>query len=271
MYEWSFDESGDIILAIKNGLKVYQLKEIRSGDIIECEISPRWDTKLEKKSIRKHLTPERQRKHNEKVAADKIRRKANANFGEDDLEVTLTYKGSQPSMEQAQKDIRNYLLRLKRFRKKQGLPDLKYIYVIEAQTSEGTPSRVHHHLLLPGDMNRDDVEKLWNKGRANTVRLQPDEDGIMAIATYIAKNRKKDKFAKRWGCSRNLKEPEIRRTTRIGDYRLNSRRKIEKLSQDFESIFKRAYPNHAITLTEVKTSQYVGGIYIYVRLRRITP
>ena len=100
MYEWSFDESGDIILAIKNGLKVYQLKEIRSGDIIECEIAPRWDTKLEKKSIRKHLTPERQRKHNEKVAADKIRRKANANFGEDDLEVTLTYKGSQPSMEQ---------------------------------------------------------------------------------------------------------------------------------------------------------------------------
>ena len=271
MYEWSFDESGDIVLAIKNGLKVYQLKEITSGDIVECEISPRWDTKSEKRSIRKYLSPEKKRKHNEKVAADKIRRKANANFGEDDLEVTLTYKGRNPSMEEAQKDIRNYLLRLKRLRKKQALPDLKYIYVIEAQTGTGAPTRVHHHLLLPGDMNRDDVERLWNKGRANTVRLQPDEDGIMAIATYIAKNRKKDKFAKRWGCSRNLKEPEIRRTTRIGDYRLNSRRTIEKLSQDFESVFKRAYPNYVITTTNVKTSHYVGGIYIYVRLRRISP
>lgn len=262
------DESAEIREAIRGGGKVYQLKEIKAGRILECEIFQRWYTKAEYREAAKGLTPERQRRHNDRMAMRKIQRKVEENFDEHDIEVTLTYRGDPPDMEQAQKDIRNFLRRVKDARKRAGLPDLRYLYVIEAADPDGGCKRVHHHVLLSGDMDRDEVEKLWKLGRANSIRLQPDEDGLYAIASYLIKAKRGAKYAKRWGCSRNLREPKIRRALSLPGRSKLTGRKVQKIAEDPKTILEQAYPDYVFTSMDITRSDYVSGAYVYVRMRR---
>ena len=82
--------------------------------------------------------------------------------------------------------MQNYLRRIKAYRKKMSLGEPKYIYVIEG-SEESTKKRIHHHLIM-SEMNRDEAEKIWGKGRANAMKLQPDEFGLEGLARYIAKD-----------------------------------------------------------------------------------
>ena len=111
-----------------------------------------------------------------------------ANFGRNDLHVTLTYRGTPPDYEQARKDVRNYLRAVKRMREKAGLPEMKYIYVIEEEGGDGEKRRIHVHLMMTGGISREALEEKWGRGYANCDRLQPEEGtGLLELARYFTK------------------------------------------------------------------------------------
>ena len=170
-------------------------------------------------------------------AQKKIVRLVNANFWNDDVLLTLTYKPADSPLDdkQAKKDITNYLRRVKYFREKKAKDlkkqikaqpknkklkadlkkasePMKYIYAFECKTykkgkRKGQKS-YHFHLFLTGcgSGDRDEYEKLWN-GRTNADRFQPDSFGPDTAAKYIAKGDGATQGQKKYVCSKNLAKP----------------------------------------------------------------
>jgi hypothetical protein len=241
----------------------YRTKTIKSGKILECEIYPIWNTGVEMKKAKEATTREAQRKQNEKNARKNLTRKINANFDEGDLCITLTYKETPVTEEQARKDIRNYMRRIRDHRKKNAMPELKYIYVMEHNQIGQEKKRIHHHIVMSG-MDRDEAERLWGKGWANTRRLQPDDFGLEALSKYITK----DPYgSKRWVCSKNLDKPQIT----IADTKI-SKRKATQMAIDFDisapAILSKHYPDYEFNSCRIHYSDYVSGAYIYINMRK---
>jgi hypothetical protein len=247
----------------------YIVKTIQSGDMLESEIYPVYEKRKDipvREKVEK-ITNEWQEKLNEKNAKKKYVRLVNANFTKNDLLVTLTYKDKYlPTQKQAKKDVVNYLNRIKRYRKKLGLEELKYLYVLEyvdePDQHKSKKIRVHHHIIM-NQMDRDMAEDIWGKGRAEAKRLKPDEFGLEGIARYMVKDPK----GKRWYGSRNLKQPTVTRSkTKL------TKRKAEKIARNenqhkelFETLYSEKYIfNDCNTFL----SDITGGFYLYCRMRR---
>lgn len=261
----------------KNVLR-YRVRMITSGKHREYEIYPVWDTKKEAEKAENalddfdHKEYERTGDYNraqkiidERNSRKRLVRLLNCNFTEKDLAITLTYAGDPPDEAQARKDIRNYLRRVRAYRQRQGLPELKYIYVIEFDdgSAKNRPIRIHHHIVM-SDMDRDDAEKLWGKGRANTKRLQPDKFGFEAIGRYIIKD---PKGRRRWCGSKNLAKPKVT----VAECKM-TRRQVEILAGDVQikapGVFERFDDKYEFNDCELRRSEYVAGAYIYARMRR---
>ena len=104
------------------------IKKIWSGDVYEAEeyYSRR---KINKSCLRgpnENGSSAEQQERNLKYARKKLARKINANFGKGDLFLTLTHK-QHVGYGEAKRQLQNFLKRLKRKRKKMGLPELKYV------------------------------------------------------------------------------------------------------------------------------------------------
>lgn len=269
-YEFLFDRSEEISEDAFERLRHrdvfrYRARSIKAGNVLEVEIFPIWNTQNEVRKAKRATTREAQRNLNDRNAKKKLIRKINANFTEEDLCVTLTYKGGfVPDEEQARRDIRNYLRRVRQYRRKNGLPELKYVYVIEYGGGDGRRKRVHHHVIMSG-MDRDIAEELWQgRGWANSRRLQPDDYGLEALARYMTKE---PNGGKRWAASKNLVDPKITEAdTKI------SKRRVEKMAADFEEapaeILCKLFPGYDFNECNVKHSSYVAGAYIYAKMHR---
>lgn len=181
----------------------YIKTEIFSGDVYEGiqTFSTRWGKK-QKRNAKIGKSSLKQKIINEKNAKRKLARIINANFGKGDLFVTLTYAGDVPDEEQARKNLVNFFRRVKYYRKKNGLPDLKYVGVTESENK-----RIHHHVIMSA-MSLDTITDLWGAGKVIVSRLTPDKD-YTGLAKYITKEPAQE-YKKRWTQSRNLKKPEIR-------------------------------------------------------------
>lgn len=184
-------------------------KKIWSGDVYEVEefYSPRTVGKKYERGRNENLTSEEQQKRNLALARKGLTRIINANFTGEDYFVLLTHDGIV-SVDEAKKERRNFFERLKRYRKKNGFSDLKYIAVIEEK------GRVHHHMILNHfeELNMKDalevLQEIWGKGLVKIKRLYKNQKDNR-LASYITKeNIKKD--AKRWSSSRNLAKPKVK-------------------------------------------------------------
>lgn len=177
-----------------------------AGDFIDGDIYPVFQPPG-KRRAKCRPTSAIQERLNQKNAEKKLARLIHTNFTERDLMLHLTYRpGELPEDEEtAKKDVRNYLRRVKRVYKKAGI-ELRYIYITERGVKTG---RVHHHLILSGGVDRDELEKIWGKGYANSHRLQLDE-GAEPLANYVSKQRRTAERVtyRRWTGSRNLVKPE---------------------------------------------------------------
>lgn len=124
------------ILKGKSKKTVYATKEIRSGEQLEVEIYPEFT-----KGQQSEIPTEAQRKKqklaqwnlNEKNSRKMCERVIIENFGDRDIWATLTYTDENlpETMEEAQKNMQNYIKRLNRRRKKLGLKNARYVYVTE--------------------------------------------------------------------------------------------------------------------------------------------
>ena len=250
----------------------YCTKTEKAGDTLVLTVYPilgRSD-RAKAEAARKAMSRERQTRYNRERARRRLALLMDANFGRNDLHVTLTYRGTPPDYEQARKDVRNYLRAVKRMREKAGLPEMKYIYVIEEEGGDGEKRRIHVHLMMTGGVSREALEEKWGRGYANCDRLQPEEgNGLMELARYFTK-LEQEKHRRAWSASKNLRQP---RTT-VSRTRM-SNAKVRRLCQEMpgnaSEVLGKLYPAYKLGAVEPYVSDWIPGVYLRIRLRRRCP
>lgn len=248
---------------------MYREKKIYSGKILEVELYPVYKNgrEIPRRAKKEKLSTKEQKNLNDKNARKKLTRLINTNFGEGDIVIHPTYRDSEmPLTEQeARKDIVNYIRRIKTYRKKHNLPELKYIYVIECKVSKKTGvMRWHFHMIM-SKMDRDTAEKMWKHGDfTNADRLQPNEYGCEAIARYMTKE---PQGKKRWAQSKNLKEPYIPppKDGRIGKQGV---RKIATQYVEDKEYFEKRYKGYQFLKCVPAFNDFNGHWYIEIVMRR---
>lgn len=243
------------------------LQRIISGDYVESNIYPVYLNRKDVPRAEKYRTSrEAQKKLNRENRRKKIVRLMNTNFKKGDLIVTLTYKdGVFPDLDRARKDVKNYLAAIARYRKKQGMTALQYIYVIEYEDGPSGKIRIHQHLIMSA-MDRDIAESKWNKGRVESRYADPDGDfGLEGFASYICKLESNGRHLIQH--SRNLKKPVIRENvTKL------TRRKMRNLvlaGDDMGPMMERIFQGSCRYIdSKTYISDLTGGFYIYSRLKK---
>lgn len=231
---------------------------------MEVEHYPVFTINCRRRGPKRKPTSETMKRHNDIVAKRKLIRLAHTNFTPDDIRFDLTYNAQNypESAEAAQKQMQLFLRRLRRYRKKIGLPDLKYIGVTEIG-KRGL--RFHHHLLLNcGDMTARTLAELWGKGYTTIKPLQFNDTGIVDLAKYFVKE---PILGKRWIASKNLQQP----IEQIADGRISAKRinefccSAEDNREDIEKLYK------GYRLSEIKPlfNDVNGAYYFTVLMRRI--
>ncbi len=270
--ELVYDENGVIDAAYLRDRNIirYRTKTIKSGDILEVQSYPIWDTCSEIRKAKANLSTSGQRKLNHRNRQSAAIRLINANFTDKDMWATLTYsdKSMPPTYDAALKEGQKFIRRLKYYAQKHNYDELKYFHSIE-QSKKG---RWHHHLVT-NFRDRDVLESLWRGGaRKQTRRLQEDINGYEGLARYITKEELEEKqeaaSKKRhmYICSKNLVKPKVT----VSDYKISraQARKIAEGRLDPMQLFKKLYPGYEFNTCEVKTSDYVSGCYLYVKLHK---
>ena len=245
------------------------VRTIVAGEQVECDIYPVWGKHDVPRGIKSRESRATQQNLNRKNSQKTMLRYLHANFKAGDLIMTLTYEDYYyPTKERAQKDIRNFLTAIRRERKKAGMEPLKYIYVIEyVSDPENTNKvRVHHHLII-NSMDRDLAESKWKKGRVNARYADTDRDFVLeGFGRYITKTVfSRGEHA--WQKSRNLKKPIIHESVT----KLTRKKMYEMVrsGDDIGKIMEQMYRGRFRYLdSKIYCSDYVGGFYIYGRLRK---
>jgi len=254
----------------------YRAKTIKSGDVVEVEIYPIWNTKVEAKAARAAESRAAQRALNRRNSAKTLARLVDNNFTKDDVCVYLTYadkgewhdkKPILPDKKQARKHIRKFMRDVRAYRKRNGMSELKYVYVMEFFDGEGRKARAHHHIIMSG-IDREVIKKLWKYGGIGERRLDPENYGntLAGLVHYITK-QPVDKQTKKWAASRNLKPPKVT----IADTKL-SKKQAERLAADVKAaaptIFNKHFPDCELDECYVRSSEIVAGAYIYARMHK---
>ncbi len=245
----------------------YRTKTIKSGDVLECEIYPIWNNTASTSRAKKAKKSRQAQKNlNAKNALKNVIRLVNTNFTDSDIWGTFTYETRKlpKSVEEAEKSFSNFIRRLKYYAKKHGFPPVKYVYWTEFEDDEKKGKhRVHHHVIT-NFPDRDVMESLWRNGaRTQTRRLQADESGYEGAVRYCMKD---PKGTKRYKASKNLKKPTIT----VADTKF-TRRKVNRIIRgdvNAVDVFESLYAGYDITHIEHKTSDYVTGAYLYVKMAR---
>ena len=258
--------------ATRIGTMGYRTRTIKAGTRLEAEVHPIYGRSMEATARREklNLTKERQAQLNTKRAKRRLVLLMENNFDyEKDVHVTLTYAGSEPDMARCRKDVRNWLNRVKRAREKRGLEEVKYIYSIGHDKDQ----RIHVHCVMNGGIGRDELERMWGKGYANTIRLQAQGGGLQGMANYLYRqNEKARDRGERAGChmwcgSRNLRKPK----EHVSDTKI-SNRKVKRAAMRFgaegREIMERTYPGYSVESWQVMFSDMVDGVYIRCVMRK---
>lgn len=232
------------------------------GDYMDADIYPIFQP-AGKRRKRCRPTSEIQAKINQRNAERKITRLVHANFTKEDMALHLTYREADipESTEAAQRDLYNFIRRAKRKYKKIA-QELKYISCTEYGKKSG---RVHHHLIISGGLDRDELEKLWGKGYANSKRLQFEADGVTGLAHYTVKDKV---FYKRWNQSKNLAQP----TAIVKDAAV-TQKDVVNMTAAIESknaweYFAGRYPGYELTDAQANINEVNRSTYIHVDMRK---
>lgn len=233
------------------------------GNYMEIEHYPVFEKKRQGRAPKRKPTSETMKRHNDIVAKRKLIRLAHTNFSADDIRFDLTYnqQNHPETAEQAQRQMQNFLRRLRRYRKKNNLPELKYIAVTEIGKSS---RRYHHHIMMNcGDMSPKSLAELWNRGYTTIKPLQFNDTGIVDLVKYFVKQ---PILKKRWLSSRNLKQP----IEQIADGRISAKR-IQKFGTSGDcnrSEFERLYKGYRLSEVRPYYNDVNGAYYVSILMRK---
>lgn len=238
----------------------YREKQTVAGNYLQVDIYPVFAKAGARRKKRKP-TSEVQQKLNEKHSRERIVMLANANFTPQDIRLDLTFRPDAlpENADEAQRVIRNFFRRLKRYRKSAGLPELKYICVLEASPT----GRYHFHLIMSGGVDMRTLSDLWGLGIICTAPLEFNENGIAELVNYITKNTGKNE--RRVSASRNLKNP----SEKTVDGRL-TQKKVQELAglTDCAAEFEALYPGYRFDSASPFWNDYNAHQYLTVRMYR---
>lgn len=245
----------------------YRTKTIKSGNVLEVEVYPIWDTHTSTSRARKtRESREAQKRLNYKNAVKTVVRLINTNFTDSDFWATFTYDNAHlpKTYKEAQHEVAKFLRRLSHYGKTHHFAPLKYVYWTEFENDEKKGKiRLHHHIVT-NFADRDKMEDLWgNGGRNNVRRLVADESGYEGMARYCMKD---PKGLKRYVASKNLKKPQVT----ISDTKF-TRRKVNRIFYEKvnpTAVFEGLYKGYQMTDIGKKTSEYTTGAYLYIKMRR---
>lgn len=287
------------------GVGAIRTKTVRAGEVLDIACYP--VTKLgeagQRELARRRSSPAMARANRER-ARRRVFHLLEANFGEEDYHVTLTWDygfvhrgevnlddvraeydrlGVPLSDEDVKRAFGNFCRRVRRAIQRRGgdAGEFKYLYVVESthepRDGEARPLPAHYHLHVvlraPG-LSRDEIEGLWGHGHVNADRLSMQYNGLEALAKYLTKQTRMENWsgdrraARRWGCSRNLTEP----VEKISDRKI-SRRRAARIAADVRQfgreILEKLYPGYrCVEDPVVRYSDFVAGAYIRALLRR---
>ena len=246
-------------------------KNYREVDLIPYTAEQaRKDKAGRKRGKKEKISAPKQQSLNDRNSRRYFTQTVNGNFTEADLHVTVTYKnGTLPkSIEEAKRLCANFLRRIQHARKKQGLPPLKYVLVHSVTSGmDGSPARVHHHIIMNGGLDRDAIETIWGLGYANADRLQFQEGSLEGLTHYLIKQSKGDK---RWSSSRNLIRPYA--TNNDSSWTL---RAVEKLAKDNppREYWEKRFPGWTLTDNTYGMTLVYNDVTatwsVYLKMRRI--
>lgn len=243
----------------------YATKMIKAGNQVEFEIYPEF-TRKEAEELKVKKVNKAQKNLNDKNARKRLIRKINCNFAKGDYWLTLTYtKENLPkTIEEAEKNVKNYITRINYRCKKKGLENAKYIYITEWSVKKGI--RCHHHVVINSGLDMEELEGTWKHGRRNNVRkIQPDENGLTGLAEYLTKD---PNGKKRWKSSKGLKEPIERKSYTV--FRNSHVKKIVTGKADVKELIENRYKHLLYMYEEVKFNEKNGRYYIYIRARELS-
>lgn len=257
---------------IRVGSMGYRTETTKAGTRLEARIYPIFGRVMEKKAkaAKKKITKERQVKINISNAKRKLVLLLEANFNVfKDNAITLTYNKEPESLERCKKDMRNFMLRVKRYREKNGLPEMKYLIGIGHDIDQ----RIHAHIVLSGGIDTKEYIRLWKKGIVNGYTLQDYGNGLEGVANYLYKQNEKEKLRGNrvnyhmWSGSRNLTQPK----THKSDSKV-SNRKVKILARNFDgdakAVMEKIYPGYTLEKHAVIFSDSVDGVYIKCVMRK---
>lgn len=237
----------------------YRETYYKCGDYLDVNIYPVYKQGSGGRRRKAKPTPEMKQKLNEIASQNKLIRIANANFCESDLKVELTYKPEKnpETDEDAARELRNFLRRVKRYRERNGLSELKYIAVTERGSVKG---RYHHHLIL-NDIPIKDLVDLWGNGIVGTDVLQFDENGIASLARYMMKQARDILGKKKYTRSHSLVDPQPVSRDSV------SKRKVMELAENIEcrAEYEKLHEGYFLAQASVIFNDANGGVYIYAR------
>lgn len=229
----------------------YYRKTIQSGNMIEVEyyFSRRKRNKPSLgRSVRQSLTPEKQKKANAMRSEKQTRRLIVNNFTPGkDLYLTLNSRENMTE-EEFERAVNNFIRRLKYYRKKHGMSELKYIGSIECGKRG---DRWHFHVVV-NEIDFKILSQMWTVGRVWAETLYAD-GGFKDLANYLRKDVTGKKRLKQ---SRNLLQPK-EKVTEIGKRKL----------REFESgVAPTAPKGFYMTEADFNYNDYTGTSAVFVFL-----
>lgn len=279
-YDKRFDElTGEFLNSVvkpPSGV-AYTTATIKAGNQLEVEIYPSFkkdipDIIRRYKQKKRSGTSEKQKNVNDRHSKKKLIRLIHENFYTGDYWCTLTFKDEPGDLESAEKLSKNFFRRINRARKKKGLENAKYVYVIEEGTY-GT-ERFHLHMIIDNGLSKEEVEQKWGLG-ATTIRTLNyyKEENFIGVCKYMMKDEEtykrtafRLKGKRRWGSSKGnllIPKPSKNRSKM-------SKKKVMNMVLHQDGIgekLERDYPNYQFKEVEIRYNDWNGLFYIYARLQ----
>lgn len=241
---------------------LYREKMHKCGDYLEIDIFPVFE-KSKGRGKKRKPTTEIQKRLNQRNAERKLIRLLNTNFTKRDIRFDLTYSDDNypSSPEDAQRQMQNFLRRVKYYRKKHNMPELKYVAVTEIGKKN---ARLHHHIVMSGGIDITVLADIWGRGYTTAKPLQFDEFGIIGIAKYLIKE---PILGKRWCASRNLEKPkENQRDGKIPNYQV---KELHNSGNDNRNYLERLYEGYTLADCKPYHNSINDGYYITVYMYKM--
>lgn len=181
----------------------YQRKTV-SGNVTEIEVYHsirRAGKNYLPRTANMNTTSEEKQVINIQKAREKLTRTLNCNFSKQDAFIRLSYRSRGIEKEIAIKNFRNFIRKLKRYIKKNNLPELKYVAV-----TENGKGKIHHHIVM-NFTDANVIRELWTFGGVYIVDMWSSD--FTHLAMYITKETIRNEHGKRWSQSRNLEKPVV--------------------------------------------------------------